>query len=252
MELSIVKIIETLVTPPGLMFGLILFGILLKRRFYLSGKIISNVGIVLLILISLPVVTHPILQLEENTPALDMDSLPAKHPQAIVVLGGGRYINPPEYKQDTVSITTLPRVRYAALLQRKTKLPILVTGGVVYAKGESEGLLMKRVIEDEYLGNVKWIEAESRTTWENAVYTQTLLASERIDTIILVTHALHMRRSIQSFAQAGFTVIPAPVSYHTASEAPGYMAFLPNAYSIKNMNELSHEWLGRVWYWLRY
>ena len=252
MELTLIKIIETLVTPPGLMFSIIIFGALLKRRFYLTGKIISTFGIVLLILMSLPVVTKQFIQLEENIPALDVDSLSSRKPQAIVVLGGGRYTNPPEYKQDTVSIATLSRVRYAALLQRKTKLPILVTGGVVFAKGDSEGLLMKRVIEDEYLGVVRWMESESRTTRENAVFTQTLLANERVNTIVLVTHALHMRRSIQVFEQAGFSVIPAPVSYHTHPKGFDYMQFLPQAQSIITMNELVHEWLGRIWYWLRY
>lgn len=252
MELTLVKIIEVLVTPPGLMISMIILGALLKWRLQRTGNIISLAGIVLLILSSLPVVTHPLLKLEEDIPALDVDSLAARQPQAIVVLGGGRYKNPPEYKQDTVSIASLPRARYAALLQRKTKLPILVTGGVVYGKGESEGLLIKRVIADEYLGTVRWVEAESRTTQENAVFSQTILASERINTIVLVTHAIHMRRAIQVFEHAGFTVIPAPISYHTRSEEPGYMLFLPHAGSITAMNELVHEWLGRVWYWLRY
>lgn len=252
MELILVKIIETLVTPPGLMIGMIISGALLKWRLPRTGKLFSLTGIVLLILISLPVLMNPLIKIAEDIPALDVDKLTTRQPQAIVVLAGGRYKNPPEYQQDTVSAASLSRVRYAALLQRKTKLPILVTGGVVFGKGESEGLLMKRVITDEYLGTVKWIEAESRTTQENATFTQTILASERINTIVLVTHAIHMRRSIQVFEQAGFTVIPAPVSYHTDSEGSGYMSLLPQAGSIIKANELFHEVLGRIWYWLRY
>jgi uncharacterized SAM-binding protein YcdF (DUF218 family) len=252
MELILVKTIETLLTPPGLMFGLIILGAVVQWRFATTGKLLMRTGIVLLIVISLPIVTSPFVKQWENFPALDVDQLASRNPQAIVVLGGGRYKNPPEYKQDTVSATALPRVRYAALLQRKTKLPILVTGGVVFDQGEAEGLLMKRVIEDEYHGLVKWVEAASRTTQENAVYTQTLLAKERINTIVLVTHALHMRRATQVFERAGFTVIPAPVSYHTRSEEPEYMFLLPHANSINTTNDLFHEWLGWVWYRIRY
>ena len=58
----------------------------------------------------------------------------AQRAGAIVVLGGGRYDEAPEYGDDTISLAGLRRVRYAAVLQRRTGLPVLVSGGSVYAE----------------------------------------------------------------------------------------------------------------------
>src|SRR5580765_1139325 len=56
-------------------------------------------------------------------------SLPYPPAEAIVVLGGGRYLDAPEYGGDTAGPSTLERLRYGAKLGRETRLPILVSGG---------------------------------------------------------------------------------------------------------------------------
>ena len=252
MELPLVKIITTLIIPPGLMFSLIVLGLLLRRRWQRTGKAIIIGSILLQLLLSLPIVSNSLLRLEESTPVLDMRHANQLGAQAIVVLGGGSYQNVPEYQQDTVLPEALTRVRYAALLQRKTQLPLLAAGGKVYGDGEPESHIIKRIIEQDYRGSVRWTEAQSRTTYENATFSRTLLAPEQISKIILVTHALHMHRAQSVFEQAGFTVIPAPISFHNRTTEPVYLQLLPQYYALKNSAELLHEWWGRLWYHLRY
>lgn len=252
MEFSFTKILGVLLVPPGLMFGMMLLGLLLGWRYRRTGKTLFISSIALLLLASLPIVSDMLLRFAEDIPPLELTSLKSTPAQAIVVLGGGRYNNAPEYHRDTVGYMSLVRLRYAAQLHHASKLPLLTTGGSVYGEGESEATLMQQVLESELSARVKWIETASRTTQENAVLSKTLLANENITTIILVTHALHMRRAQTAFEKAGFTVIPAPLGYHTPSDEPLSLKVLPSATALKSTHEMVHEYWGRLWYWIRY
>ena len=90
------------------------------------ARICVVTGVSLLWLLALPVLGNSMLRSLEGEPLDHADLLQA---QAIVVLGGGRYRDAPEYGGDTVGEATLVRLRYAAKLHRETGLPLLVTGG---------------------------------------------------------------------------------------------------------------------------
>lgn len=174
-------------------------------------------------------------------------------PAAIVILGGGRKSSAPEYSGvDTVSKFTLERLRYGAWLQRRTGLPVLVSGGSPLSENIPEAHLMKAVLENDFHVPVQWIEDKSHTTFENATFSQTLLAQANIQHIYLVTHAWHMPRSIDVFKQAGLTITPAPTAFATPSllERGGY-AWIPAARALEVSNLALHEMAGRVWYGVR-
>ena len=253
MELLFTHVVSAFMLPPGIFFLLLVLGVLLRLRFYRTGQSLIYAAIMLLLLMSLPILTNPLIHYYENAPALDPATLAHTRAKAIVVLGGGRYPDAPEYQGDTVSEPSLERIRYGAWLQRKTKLPILVTGGIVLGGNRpAEAELMKQVLAQDFLALVPWVEKASRTTYENAIYSKTMLAKEDISNIILVTHAMHMPRAIEAFEKAGFTVTPAPMGYDTGTEAPILLGLLPSVYSLVNMHDLLHELIGRVWYRLRY
>ncbi len=253
MELLLTHIIRSFILPPGLFLSLLFLGVILRLRFYRTGLVMIYTSVVLLLLMSLPIIVNPLLHLYERIPALEVSSLAHSPAKAIVVLGGGRYADAPEYHGDTVSKQTLVRIRYGAWLQRKTKLPILVSGGVVNDDGRpAEAQLMQQVLEQEFLAAVPWVETKSHTTYENAIYSRQLLEKVNINNIILVTHAIHMPRAIEAFEKAGFTVTPAPTGFDTGADTPTIMSFLPSMYSLSSMHELMEEILGRVWYHLRY
>lgn len=253
MELLFTHVVEAFILPPGFFFLLLLTGVILRQRFYRTGQTFIYSAIILLLLMSMPIISNPLLHLYERIPPLDVTSLNHTQAKAIVILAGGRYVDAPEYQGDTVSRASLERIRYGARLQRKIKLPILVTGGVVYG-GErtAEAQLMQQVLQHDFLAVVQWVEKDSRTTYENAIYSRKLLQKDNITHIILVTHAIHMPRAREAFEKAGFIVTPAPLGYDTGSSAPIFLGILPSMYSLRNMYDLLHELMGRAWYHLRY
>lgn len=203
-------------------------------------------GALLLLILSLPVVGDGLLHSLEAEP---LDLQRAREAQAIVLLGGGRYLDAPEYGGDTVGRYTLIRLRYAARLQRETGLPLLVSGGRPGGQGLSEGETMRRVLEQEFKVPVRWVEGESNNTRENAELSARILQAAGVQRVLLVSHAWHMPRAVESFARAGLEAIPAPTAFTRPQLTP--LAFLPNAAAMENSSNALHEWIGRFWYWLR-
>ncbi len=67
----------------------------------------------------------------------------------LVALGGGTYPEAPEYGGDTVSTGSLERLRYAALLYRRSGKPILVSGGNPLGHATAEATQMRSLLRDE-------------------------------------------------------------------------------------------------------
>jgi len=253
MELFITKLIGTIVVPPGMFFSLIFLGLLLRIRYLRTGQIVFYTGLISLILISTPLISSILVDLTQPSTALSATEIKNLKAKVIVILGGGRYVNAPEYNaQDTVSIHALERCRYGTFLQRQLKLPILVTGGSVFGESNSEAELMKQVIEDSFAGETRWIENKSQTTYENAILSYKMLRESGNTHILLVTHAIHMARSQEAFEKAGFTVTPAPLGFFAKDTRPFYMKIFPNVKATYTSAQVFHEWLGRLWYTLRY
>jgi len=252
LEILFIRLIESLLMPPGLMILMMLLGSLLIGRFFLTGKILLIGGFVLLVVASLPVVSGNLLALLEQTPPITAAQLKDRRAQAIVILAGGRYADAPEYSgRDSVSKYTLERLRYGAALHRQTGLPILVTGGKPYGRPVAEAELMRQTLENEFKIPVKWIESASANTWENARYSQMQLKQAGITRIALVTHAWHMPRSLIAFEDQGLDVTPAPTAYSTRA-GPLLLDFVPDARALDDTRKAMHELLGRLWYAVRY
>ena len=181
-------------------------------------------------------------------------------PQAIVVLGGGRRLgaqDSSEYNFQDLGKESLERVRLAAKVAKQTNLSILTTGGLPDARGESQSIdqaeaaIMALVLKNEYGLSVKWIEDQSHTTQENAVYTAKLLKLEGIHHIYLVTQFWHMPRAQKIFEKQGFKVFPIAQGYQ-ASQRYTPLDFYPSAQGITLTRQIWHEALGAVWYAIRY
>jgi uncharacterized SAM-binding protein YcdF (DUF218 family) len=150
-----------------------------------------------------------------------------KAAQAIVVLTGGDLRN-----------------QEAARQYRETGLPVLASGG------DGEAARIKKQLETEFHVPVKWTEDKALNTEQNAIFSAKILAIENIQSIILVTHALHMRRARMMFLDQGLEVISAPTDYsnHTALE---WRDFLPSAEGRKLTQSALHEIVGLAWFRIR-
>ncbi len=191
----------------------------------------------------------------QKYPALTDEALQNTQAGAIVVLAGGRYTQAQEYGGvDTVGDSTLIRVRYGAYLHHKTGLPVVVSGGTpLDPEATSLAQLMADALINEFGVKNVWLEDQSRTTAENAIYSQKLLAEKGIDNALLVTQAWHMPRSVAIFEQVGMKVIPAPTRFVGVDDDTfSPHDILPSASAMDNIDAALHEWVGRVWYVIRH
>ncbi|MEN9727468.1 MAG: hypothetical protein RL434_1834 [Pseudomonadota bacterium] len=215
------------------------------------GRILFGAGLASLALLATPIVATLLALPLENIPPFELQGSPPKA-EALVVLGGGIYAAAPEFGgADTVHPRTLERLRYAALLKQRVPLPLVVAGGAFNEDEPAEATLMARALADS-LGVVpEFLETRSRNTAENARNTRKLIDARHI---LLVTHALHMRRAARAFAAAGFEVTPAPMGYRAVfdPEDLSLFDFLPSADALALSRNALHEYLGLAWYRLRY
>ena len=242
------KLIAAWILPPGVLVLMGLAGLVLLKKKPRIGKILLGGSVVLLWALSAPLISLPLIRLIE-TPPLDVKATPPA--QAIVVLGGGRYRNAPEYGADTVNQNSLERVRYAAWLHRHTGVPILTSGGVPGSRGLSEAQAMKAVLENEYKVPVQWVEQVSRDTFEQASATRAVLVPSNVRRIYLVTHAWHMPRSVDAYTRAGFDVVAAPTGFK-GRRVSTIRDLVPSADTLLDSYYFFHEAVGLLWYQIRY
>jgi len=170
---------------------------------------------------------------------------------AIVVLGGGRKLRAPEYALSTLNERGMERLRFGIWLSRETGLPLAFSGGVGLGAdgGTSEAEIAARIAEREFGRPLKWTEAESRDTRENAVKTVPLLQAQGIEQVVLVTHGYHMTRALLNFQRADSSgklrLVPAPVGLPPGGRLrPG--DWLPSAQGFDGNRLVWHEWVGRL------
>lgn len=240
------KIIEFFLLPPLNCFMAGVVGFLLLKRKPRLGRWLLSASFAVLWLLSMHGVSGALIGLLERDAHTPVEQM--RGAQAIVVLGSGIYYGAPDFGGDTVSTTSLERVRLAAHLHRRTDLPLLVTGGLGLAGGEnSVARLMKRTLENEFAVPVRWSEEQARNTLQNATFSMQLLAPAGVRTIVLVTHAAHMPRSKRIFERAGFQVLPAGTGFRGRTQLT-WRSFLPSLAGLYASSTFMHEALGMLWY----
>jgi len=95
------------------------------------------------------------------------------------------------------------------------------------------------------------LEADSRTTQDNAAFSRALLAPLGIDRVLLVTSAWHLRRAVPSFERAGFAVIPAGADYRALDPPAGIERWLPDPGALDATHLAVKEYLGYIRYFGR-
>ncbi|MEJ2591016.1 MAG: YdcF family protein [Candidatus Thiodiazotropha sp.] len=251
MNVVTTRLIEAVLLPPGGLIFLGLVGLLLWRL--KTGRRMLAISLTLLWLLSLPAVADLLLLGLERVPPVTAAQIAADKPEAIVVLGGGRDLDAPEYQGDTVTPNTLGRLRYAALLARQTGLPVIPSGGNPGAVGTPEAMLARDILQNEFGVKVMEIERHSDTTWENARYTAKLLKRLDLSRILLVTDAAHMPRALYAFRRNGVQALPAPTHFGSVggAEISRLERYLPSGIAIRESSFAIHEYLGLLVYHMK-
>ena len=234
MNLIIKNLVKSVGLPPMLLLWVLFMGLFFKLW-------LAWVALGLFYLLSTAPVANMLLRRQEFIPPL---VLPVKDKNSvIVILGAGIPRHSPERDGFRPSPYTLERLRYGSWLQKQTGYPLLVTGG----GNRPEANTMAQSLKEDFGVRVNWMEDQSRTTWENALYTRAMLP-EDIDSVILVTHAWHMPRSIWSFEKVGFKVIPAPTAFTGADRIWAFRHWVPRVHNLEKSERAIREIIGRWWY----
>lgn len=245
-------IVKSLLTPPGILILILVAAFFLARG--VLARLLIFIATSVLTLMSIPVVAVLITVPLESIDALDLEDIP-EDVQGILVMGAGSLTKAPEYGADTVDRVSMQRIRYAAYLHRKTGLPIYIAGGSLTEDQSPVGVLMAQTLEEELGVPVAGIESQSKTSWENAAFAKPMLERDGIEHVLLVTSAWHMPRGLAAFERAGIDVTPAPTGF---VHRPGwqedqlYTDWLPGAGAFLTSYYAIHEYLGALWYQIRY
>jgi len=184
----------------GWLLGLALVGIWLSST-EAVGELLSRVA-------GQPVALAPDL----------VEALRSRSDGAVLVLGGGVRRHTPEFDAGAPAHITAERLAYGVWAARRSGWPLAFSGGIGWTAKElrqPEADIIARVAAEDYGLPLRWAEASSRDTRENAAHTLPLLAKSGVKQVLLVTHEAHMRRALRAFkaeaAPLGMTVLAAPV-----------------------------------------
>lgn len=236
-----------LAMPPTGLVLLIAVGLLLPRRWQRLGRRLTWASLIALILLGMPAVSGSLLlALEADLPTHPADN----PPQAIIVLGGEVIRTADEALGVRPGLLTLDRLRTAVALQRRTDLPILVTGGPTQPQTRPVGLVMDQSLLEDFRTPARWVEPKSADTWENARFSADILRRDGISSAYVVTHPWHMRRAMLAFRDSGLSVTAAPTPLDSPL-GPDISDFLPRASGWQTGYFALHEWIGYAWYKFR-
>jgi uncharacterized SAM-binding protein YcdF (DUF218 family) len=242
------KLVAAFILPPGLFISLLLlFGLGMIRRRPRYPAVASLCLAALVYLLSIA----PVAQLLIRPLEQDYRSLPIPRGDVIVVLGGGIIDRVPDLTgTGAPSQNMLPRVVTAARLHQRLGVPVLVSGGSIRLKGQSEAAVARRFLTD--LGvprRMVIVEGQSRDTLENALFTKVLLKTGGYRNPVLVTSAYHMKRAVRTFERIGLNVTPFPSDFFVPTESDLiWKSWLPTAESLWVSKRALHEYVGLVYY----
>jgi uncharacterized SAM-binding protein YcdF (DUF218 family) len=249
-------VVKALLLPPAGLLLLTLLGILMVRRWPRTGRTVALVGLAACWVAAMPVVPEAAFRwLEAGQRPLDAAAWQQARaapgaPRAVVILGAGArrdgMVEPPAERLLTRS---LERAVGGARVARDTGLPVLVSGAQIPGMRLSEAELMRRVVEGELGAPVRWLDtALPLGHAEIGRQVAAVLVPEGIDTVVLATHAYHMRRARLALESAGLRVVPAPHTFRAAPVARSWRQWVPSADGLEASFIAFHEVFGLLSY----
>jgi uncharacterized SAM-binding protein YcdF (DUF218 family) len=242
MFITLKSLLRTLLLPPAGPLLIAAAGAWLLRsrtsaRTAKAGWLLLAAGLASLWLLATPLVADALARAAEREPALDLTR--PLQAEAIVILGGDdQRIAAPEYGGEPApGAGLLERLAYGAFLAHHTGLPVLVSGTA------AEALAMRISLARDFRIEVRWVEDQSRDTFQNAQFSSRLLKAAGVSRILLVTDSAHEWRAAHEFASAGLTVVPAPVGVWAPRDS-GLARYLPGVSALTRSTAALYELLG--------
>jgi uncharacterized SAM-binding protein YcdF (DUF218 family) len=250
MSFVLSKLAWVLVRPGNLLAVALILGQVLQFRHRpaacrLGKRLTSAAVLVIAVLTLLPVGQLTLRPLEERFPQPD---LPARI-DGIILLGGSVHTEMTEDRGQPVLNNAAERItEFVALARRYPEARLIFTGGsgFVFAGNLREADVIRHVLDGLGfdLSRVAF-ERESRNTYENAVFSRSLVNPQLGENWLLITSAAHMPRSVGIFRRTGWPVLAYPVDYRSTAE----LTWSPDLLSgLDALNESLREWFGLAAY----
>lgn len=242
----LIKIVESLILPPGIFILIIL---LLGIYLYKKSKVIANLSAlaaILLYLCSTSLIANTLMNSLEArySPPKSLDG------DVLIMLGGGQTLGTPDVNgEGNLTGDGANRLLTTAMLYHTTHLPIILSSGPLYKMDgalTSQSLIAKRQLVNLGVPAKEIItENNSLNTWQNAENTAKILDSHHFTKPVLITSAYHMPRAVDDFRRLGISVIPFPAGYY-ADRGIGlsFSSFLPSAGALSATETVLKEYLG--------
>ena len=242
------RLIWNLVEPGNLLIVLLVAGIALcwAGRDRIGRPLVIGSAAAMVVLLLLPVGEWLAMPLEARFPRLPLP----RHVDEILVLGNG--LDPEIYEsRGAVGENPGPQRLMAgvALARRFPQAKLVFSGGSGKPfGGDSEANVARGVFAELGVpaGQIV-LEVNSRTTWENLLFTKQLVRPKAGETWILVTSAVHLPRAMAVARHLGWKMIPWPSSYISPARAD---IFASSGYagSVDSLEGALHEWMGLAAY----
>ena len=254
------KLLPVLIYPLGFSCLLLLLTLVFIWRRPRLAALCSSVSLVVLLTMSSGVVADALLR------SLEWQNIPEEplpNADAIVVLGGAiRAQERPRPWVEVAEAGDRPLYGSRLFLQKKAPLIIFSGGRIPWYGGygatpesadmaeiaKAMGVPQSAILEDQ----------TSLNTRQNAENVKAIVDEEGIDSILLVTSAAHMPRSLRIFRKLGMNVTPAPTDFLTTQDVSDEEAgtrlllnSLPNAEHLFESTRVFKEYIGTFVYWLK-
>ena len=240
------KILPLIFSPLMLVIGLIILGIIFNLRKF------SLIGVIVLILSSLPIISNKfIAYLEKDYQPIEISEI--ENVDAIVVLSGMIRVIGDEENLKYEFTDSVDRFFAGLDLFNNNKSPILILtrGKMPWSIGIAEGEYLKELaikygVSEE---NIILTDEVQNTDQEAKAIKEILTEDAKI---ILVTSAFHMPRAEKVFKAANINLIPYPVDFQNSKSKTTMMDFIPSAGSLFDTSHFVREMIRRLYYNLKY
>lgn len=245
------KLAWLVVSPGSFLLLLLIAGLLLLyRNKARAAKWLLTLPVVLFTLVAaLPLDEWLAWPLESRFPA----NPPLPEEIDGIILLGGAFMTLESAAWDQVEVSAAADRNFAFLaLARRYPVARLIFSGGSGLLGEQEfreAEPARRFMEElGFPASRVVFERESRNTWENALNSRELAAPAPGQNWVLVTSASHMPRSVGTFCELGWPVIPWPVDHQTT---PGRLLRVEFdlANNLVSFTTAFREWLGLAAYY---
>ena len=241
------KLLPLIVSPLGLLISLMLLALVLRRQWPVYWALL------ILLICSFPLTARSIwVDLESEYQYQPPTTVPQA--DAVLVLSG--MLGGFETEDGYVTEWGDPDRFFVGLqlvkLGKADRL-IFTRGQMPWSDSPPEGELLKqKALEMGISPQQILLTSIVSNTAEEASAVKGLMAEYGLNKIILVTSSFHLPRAKLLFDRAGVETYPYPTDFKAASRDITWLHFIPSADAFRDTSSGIREYIGRLYYWLKY